>query len=330
MNFPRVTFIIPTLNAEAVLSTCLASIRAQDYPVENVEIVISDGGSTDATRTIAGKFSAVIVDNPQRVAEAGKRVALAACTGDYIVFVDADNELVQPDFTRLAVSALQQYPQALGLESYYVSGPEMNSLCVYLTQTLHISDPVSWIMSVPPVPIGIEDQIERWTFPKGSLAYPLGANGFVYRRSDLDSLQARDDFEDTHVALRLALAGKTEWLRLKNRGVRHYVVRGLSDFIRKRRRQTFHFLTLRHKRSLSWTTMKPRTSPLMACIYCATAIGPVYHTIIGLIRTRDWHWLWHPIACLASVFGLAWGVGTYYLSARTADAEAALQPERKL
>ena len=329
MNPPRVSFIIPTLNAEPVLPACLASIRTQDYPREQVEIIVSDGGSTDATRSIAVKFSARVVDNPQRVAEAGKRVALASSTGEFIVFVDADNELVQPDFTRLAVAALQQHPQALGLESYYLAGPRMNSFCIYLTQTLHISDPVSWIMSVPPVLVGMDDQIERWTFPKGSLAYPLGANGFVYRRSDLDSLQASADFEDTHVALRLALAGKTEWLRLRKRGVRHYVVRGLGDFVRKRRRQTYHFLTLRHKSGLSWTNMNPRVPAAVACLYCVTGIGPVFHTLLGLIRTRDWHWLWHPIASLASVLGLAWGVLTYYITPRTAEAEAALQPRRK-
>ncbi|MDB6018069.1 MAG: hypothetical protein JWR19_2558 [Pedosphaera sp.] len=330
MDLPKISFIIPTLNAAGILPHCLRAIRAQDYPADRVEIVIADGGSTDDTRALAGKFGALVLDNPQRVAESGKRVALEKISGEYVVFVDADNELTHPDFLRLAVLGLQKNPQALGVESYYPAAPGMNSLCAFLTQTLHISDPISWLMSVSPVPLGVEGEVEHWTFPAGSFAYPLGANGFVYRKTDLDAMRASADFEDTRVALQLALSGKKEWLRLSRRGVHHHLVKGLADFIKKRRRQTYHFLSLRHKTGISWTQMKPRASAPLACIYCATVVGPVYHTLIGLTRDRDWRWLWHPIASFASVLGLTWGVLTYYTAARTADSEASLQPVQKL
>jgi glycosyltransferase involved in cell wall biosynthesis len=327
---PQISVIIPTLNAAGVLGTCLRSIIAQDYPRERVEILIADGGSSDQTRELSARLGARVLENPRRIAEEGKRVALAAAEGDLIVFVDADNELSHQDFFRLAVTALKDHPQALGVESYYPAAPQMGSFCAYLTATLHISDPITWLMSVNPTPLAKHGEVELWGFPDGRFAYPLGANGFVYRRADLEAVSAREGFEDTEVALNLALAGKREWLRLSGRGVHHYVVRGLWDFVRKRRRQAYHFLNLRRKTTVTWTAYGPNTSPFLACLYCATFVGPLYHTLRGLMLRKDARWLWHPVACVASLAGLTWGVITFILSRKTADSEARLQPVQKI
>lgn len=329
-SLPRISVIIPTLNAAGVLDHCLRSIVGQDYPRDRVEILVADGGSSDQTRALAAQHGAVVLENPQRIAEQGKRVALGVAKGEFIVFADADNEFSHPDFFRLAVLALQNQPQTLGVESYYPTSVRMGSFCRYLNGALHIGDPIAWLMSVNPVLLGVAGEVERWGFPDGRLAYPLGANGFVYRRANLDAVGAEAAFEDTQVALKLALSGKREWLRLKGRGVYHYLVKGLWDFTRKRRRQTYHFLSLRGKPGLSWTTQQPQTSPLLACVYCATLIGPLYHTLRGLIRTQNFHWLWHPVACVVSLVGLGWGVVTYLTSPKTADAEAKLQPVQKV
>jgi glycosyltransferase involved in cell wall biosynthesis len=330
-SLPKVSCVIPTLNAGKILGNCLRSIRAQDYPQAQIEIIVADGGSTDETLDLAKQYDAIVIANPRRIAEAGKQEAMKLITGEYVVFADADNEIASTDFIRLAVLALTANPDALGLESYYLASPRMSSFCVYLTQTMHIGDPVAWMVSVTPRLIGTIGEVECWTFPAGSLAFPLGANGFVYRRKTLMLARPEEDFEDTHVALRIAKTGRTTWLRLRGRGVHHYLVSGLRDFVRKRRRQTYHFLSLRGRpKGESWTDMKPSVPPLVGVLYCATVVGPVCHTVYGIARTRDWHWLWHPVACLASVLGLAWGVATFKLGPRTADAEASLQPKQTI
>lgn len=321
----RVSFIIPTLNAGGVLERCLSSIAAQDYPKECCEILVADGGSTDRTRAIAESFGARVVENPFRIAESGKRVALKSAQGEYIVFLDADNELSSPDFVALAVEALAAHPQALGVESYYPAARGMNSFCAYLTATLHISDPVSWLMSVKPIRLETEGEVERWTFPQHSLAYPLGANGFVFRKADLLAIGATDHFEDTHMAMQLAQRGQREWLRLAGRGVHHYVVDGVMDFLKKRRRQTYHFLTMR-KNHGSWTAAKPRVSGAIACALCLTLVVPLVQTIWGLARSRDFRWLWHPLASLVSVLGVIWGLLTFLRVKPAPDSEAELQP----
>ena len=206
----------------------------------------------------------------------------------------------------------------------------MSSFCIYLSHLLHISDPIAWMMSVKPVLLSREGAVERWTFPGRSLAWPMGANGFVFRRADLSHLTADDRFEDCAVVVELARQGRKEWLRVAGRGVHHYVVSGLTDFVKKRRRQTFHFLSLRNTGAQSWTELNPRVPSWVACLYCVSIVGPLYHVLLGLMKTRHPAWLWHLIACPASVLGVTWGVLTYLRTGRNPDVEARLQPRQQL
>jgi glycosyltransferase involved in cell wall biosynthesis len=310
---PRVSFIIPTLNAEAILDNCLASIARQTYPRDRYEIVLADAHSKDRTREIAQRYGAIIVDDNGKNMEEGKRQALRRATGEYIVFVDADNELSHPDYLELAVRGLAANPQALGVESYYPPSPRMSSFCAYLTHRLHISDPICWLMSRNPVRLGQQGEVERWTLPCQSLSYPLGANGFVFRRSDLESVKAEEQFQDTHVALHLMRAGKREWLRISGRGVHHYYVQTLWGFVQKRRRATVHFLRVqsRLEHPANWMNEKPPVPLWLAALYCVTFLGPLAHTFRGMLRDRDTRWLWHTPACVGTVLGNAWGVLTY-------------------
>src|SRR5438874_7551620 len=140
-QWPLVSFIIPTLNAEGLLARCLSSIARQTYPRSRYEILVADAHSKDRTREIAQKYGAIVLDDEGKNMEEGKRLALRHAKGDYIVFIDADNEISHPDYIELAVKALAGQPQALGVEAYYPPSPKMSSFCAYVTHLLHISDP---------------------------------------------------------------------------------------------------------------------------------------------------------------------------------------------
>jgi glycosyltransferase involved in cell wall biosynthesis len=310
-NLPRVSFIMPTLNAEAILENCLASIARQTYPRDRYEIILADAHSTDRTRDIAKKFGAIVLDDDGRNMEEGKRLALRHATGEFIVFVDADNEITHSDYIKIAVKALTANPQALGVESYYLPSPKMSSFCTYITHLLHISDPIAWLMSANPKLVARDGEVERWILPEKTFSYPLGANGFVFCRTDLESVQASENFQDTHVALFLMKSGKREWLRIAGRGVHHYYIQTLWGFVQKRRRATVHFLRVQEEAKTNWMKEKPPVPLWIAGIYCVTFAGPVFHTLRGIVRDRDARWLWHLPTCLGSVLGNAWGVLTY-------------------
>ena len=308
---PQVSFIMPTLNAAALLENCLSSIARQTYPRDRYEIILADAMSQDATRAIAAKHGAMVIDDHGRDMEQAKRLAFQHATGEYIVFVDSDNEITHPDYVELAVRGLAANPQALGVESYYLPSPKMRSFCAYVTALLHISDPMSWIMSVNPKLVARDGEVERWTVPGESLAYPLGANGFVFRRADLESTRAREQFQDTHVALQLMQSGKREWLRIRGRGVHHYYVQTPWGFVKKRRRAAVHYFNVRAETKVSWMKHQSAVPGWAAALYCGSVVGPVYHALLGLLRDHDIRWLWHPLASLGSLLGTLWGWQTH-------------------
>lgn len=95
---------------ERVLARCLSSIRDL---VD--EIVVVDTGSTDDSVAIARSFGAVVVEDPWRDDFAAHRNhALSLATGDWILYIDADEHLVDGD-RALLEAAWRAHPDSLCL-----------------------------------------------------------------------------------------------------------------------------------------------------------------------------------------------------------------------
>lgn len=84
---PRLSVIIITRNEAANLRRCLESVRFAD------EIIINDTGSTDGTQEIAREFECTVIQNSFDGFGVAKQQALDAATGDWVLSIDADEEL---------------------------------------------------------------------------------------------------------------------------------------------------------------------------------------------------------------------------------------------
>lgn len=91
---------MPVFNAETTLPATLRSLAAQTFC--DFDVVFVDDGSTDRTPEILQDFAADsgilcwIVRQENRGVAAARNQGLAAATGDYVGFVDADDRL-EPD-----------------------------------------------------------------------------------------------------------------------------------------------------------------------------------------------------------------------------------------
>ncbi|MBM1631366.1 TIGR04283 family arsenosugar biosynthesis glycosyltransferase [Sulfitobacter mediterraneus] len=87
-----ISVIIPTLNAEAVLPRCLESLMEGLEAGLIRELVISDGGSSDATGALAQAWGAEVV---QGAATRGGQLrrGCAAAKGDWLLVLHADSRL---------------------------------------------------------------------------------------------------------------------------------------------------------------------------------------------------------------------------------------------
>ncbi len=85
------SIVIPTLDAAAILPETLEAL-AEGLARVGGEIVISDGGSTDATREIAARAGCVVVTGPRGRGAQLHRGAEAA-GGGWLLFLHADTRL---------------------------------------------------------------------------------------------------------------------------------------------------------------------------------------------------------------------------------------------
>jgi glycosyltransferase involved in cell wall biosynthesis len=109
---PRVTIAMPAYNEERYIEACIASVQAQDYPRELIEILVADGRSTDQTRDILARLAAAdprirMIDNPARLQAAGLGLLVKQATGDIFVRMDVHCEYA-PDYVRRCVETLER------------------------------------------------------------------------------------------------------------------------------------------------------------------------------------------------------------------------------
>ncbi|OFW55315.1 MAG: hypothetical protein A2V75_11040 [Actinobacteria bacterium RBG_16_70_17] len=96
---PLVSILVPARNEEEKIADCVRSLLAQDYP--NLEIVVLDDGSTDATphivRALGGSRVRMLKGAPLPAGWTGKNWAChqlsLAARGDFLCFVDSDTTL---------------------------------------------------------------------------------------------------------------------------------------------------------------------------------------------------------------------------------------------
>ena len=114
MDKPLISVIIPVKNGINYLGEALDSLRRQNL---NLEIIVVDDGSTDATAELAEKAGCVVLRHPvSRGQVAAKNTGIAAAKGGYILFLDHDDK-VRDGALNTMLDALQAAPEASAVQA---------------------------------------------------------------------------------------------------------------------------------------------------------------------------------------------------------------------
>lgn len=103
---PTISVVIPAFNAATTIAAALNSV----IPQQPHEIIVVDDGSTDGTDDVVRGFSATLIRQPEnRGAAVARQLGSEASTGDYIAYLDADDQWPS---TRHAIAqeVLVEYP----------------------------------------------------------------------------------------------------------------------------------------------------------------------------------------------------------------------------
>jgi glycosyltransferase involved in cell wall biosynthesis len=93
-NCPKITIVTVCFNAEETIENTILSVINQTYM--NIEYIIIDGNSTDGTLNIIKKYSSRIaywISEPDKGVYDAMNKALKVASGDYLIFMGADDVL---------------------------------------------------------------------------------------------------------------------------------------------------------------------------------------------------------------------------------------------
>ena len=89
-----VSIVVPVYNAERYLCTSIHALQKQDY--SNIEIILVDDGSKDASPSICDSFEKEdkrirAIHKTNGGVSSARNAGIEAATGKYIMFVDSDD-----------------------------------------------------------------------------------------------------------------------------------------------------------------------------------------------------------------------------------------------
>lgn len=104
----KVSVMIATFNSAKTLPLVLEALRKQNYPQDQLEIICIDGGSSDNTRSIAGKYNCIVLDNPKTNPVEAKLIGINYASGKYLLTIDHDEVLENRNSIYNRICALEE------------------------------------------------------------------------------------------------------------------------------------------------------------------------------------------------------------------------------
>jgi len=201
----QVSVIIPAYNAARFLTAALDSVFRQDYPL--FEVIVVDDGSTDDTAAVLRPYAdrVTILGQENAGVSAARNRGLAAARGEWVVFLDADDQFL-PAKLADQTALFTRHP----------------SLAMVHSGWQLVDEDDRFLRNVEPWRHCPRLDLETWLLWK-----PVFPGAMMFRRRVVQAAGGFDESlrqaEDVDLVLRIALAGGTAaWHRQPTIRYRHH------------------------------------------------------------------------------------------------------------
>ena len=106
---PKFSFITIAYNEELYIGNLLNDLKKQNYPHNEIEVILVDSNSYDSTKAIMTDFSknndfysCIVLDNPKKVLACGWNIALSKASGEIIIKIDGHGRIDLDFLTNVA------------------------------------------------------------------------------------------------------------------------------------------------------------------------------------------------------------------------------------
>lgn len=203
---PLISVVIANHNGAAFLEGCMSSLLSQAY--QNVEIVLVDNASTDASREIISRIApqAKCLFQDRNLGFAGGiNAGIRAAHGDWIAVLNNDTEAA-PDWLTACVSAVERHPEADFLACRILDFSERRR--VFSAGDCFLRAGIGYRRG--------QELNDRSDYHEETEIFGASGCAALYRRSALDETGGYDErffayLEDVDLALRLQAAGHRGW-----------------------------------------------------------------------------------------------------------------------
>lgn len=113
MIHPRISIVTVTYNAGSVVEKTLRSVAEQNY--DNLEYIVVDGASKDDTLEVVGRYRDrvdILISEPDRGLYDAMNKGVAAATGEWLLYLNADDVFVDLQVVADVAAFIEAHPQA--------------------------------------------------------------------------------------------------------------------------------------------------------------------------------------------------------------------------
>jgi glycosyltransferase involved in cell wall biosynthesis len=115
---PTISVLIPCHNAAPYVGATVESVLGQTWP--QLEVVVVDDGSTDGSAAVLAGYQGCgmrVIQQANAGAAAARNRALAASSGPFVLFLDAD-DLISPDHLASLQAAIVGAPRCIAMSQW--------------------------------------------------------------------------------------------------------------------------------------------------------------------------------------------------------------------
>ena len=304
-RYPSIDVIIPTLNEEKNLESCLKPIFRQDYP-GRLRVTIIDGGSDDSTVKIAKESGCRVLHNEEKLAEPAVFKGMESSDCDLCCVIAVDNIIVnERDFFRNMVKPFMErnVTGAFPLITFSDEEPGINKYISFRAEAFSefMYGKACNILTFRDVYDVKQESRDYVIFDFLSSDFPLLAlaQGFMIDRKRFKRNPA-SKHSDIQPIIDIIKKGE-DIAYVKSAMVYHYQISGIGSFIRK--------FQWRIKNNLEGSRLPGmdarrdfRKKKVMWGIYSATFIFPLMYSLYKIAETKRGFYIYHFITNLVLLF----------------------------